>query len=98
MAGAAGWRSRRLRAHCEHCRGDVVGLGVAQRPTVEQEASLTDDSDDRRVVEAERRRERLLDGAGEARDLRERERAAADAPDRLLELSADARRQPLGTL
>ena len=39
--------------------------------------------------------ERLLDRARGARQLRERKRAAADARDRLLDLAADERREPL---
>ena len=42
------------------------------------------------------RRQPLLDGAGEARQLGERQRAAADAADRLLDLAADGRGEPLG--
>ncbi len=45
---------------------------------------------------AQRGRERLLDRAGERRQLGERQRAAADAADRLLDLAADARREALG--
>ena len=42
--------------------------------------------------------ERLLDGAREARELDERQRAAADAGHRLLDRSVDESGQPLGPL
>ena len=45
---------------------------------------------------AERLGERFLDRAGEARQLRQRQRAAADAADRLFDLAADRFGQPLG--
>ena len=46
--------------------------------------------------DAQRRRERLLDRAREARQLRERQRAAADAADRLLDGAADERGEAFG--
>ena len=52
---------------------------------------------DRRLAEPERRGELLLDRAREALELGERQRAAADAGDGLLDLPADELRQPLGT-
>ena len=50
-----------------------------ERPAVEQEPAVADDPDDGRLAGAQRRRERLLDRAREARQLGERQRAAADA-------------------
>ena len=50
-----------------------------------------------RVAEPKRRGELLLDRAGGARQLRERERPAADAGDGLLDLAADEPRQALGS-
>ena len=76
--------------------GDLVDLGVGERAAVEQQPAVADDADDRRLAGAQRRRERLLDGAGEARQLGQRQRAAADAADGLLDLAADERREPLG--
>ena len=52
--------------------------------------------DHRRVVGAQRRRQLLLDRAGVARELGERERAAADAGDRFLHRAADGLRKSLG--
>ena len=43
-------------------------------------------------------RKRLLDRAGERRQLGERERSAADATDRLLDLAADGGGEPLGAV
>src|SRR5581483_6217725 len=78
-----------------HRVGDLVGLRVGERAAVEQKAPVTDDADDRRLAETKRLRELLLDGAGDARKLRERERAAADTRDRLLDGSAGALGKPL---
>src|SRR4051794_21930019 len=89
------WPERRLPAHGEDGGGDLVGLVVRQRPAVEQKASFADDADDGRLVDAQRRGERLLDGAGEARHLGERERAATDAADGLLDVAADPTGKPL---
>ena len=52
---------------------------VRERAHVEQQPPVADDADDGRLAGAERVGERLLDGAGEARQLGERQRAAADA-------------------
>ena len=60
---------------------------------VEQQAAVADDADDRGLAKPERRGERLLDRAGDARQLGERQRTAADARDRLLDLAADERRR-----
>ena len=54
------------------------------------------DADDRRVAGAQRARQLLLDRAGEARQLGQRQRAAADPRDGLLDLAGDAFGQPLG--
>ena len=79
----------------EHGGGDLVGLGVRQRAAVQQQSAVADDADDRRLTVSERLGERLLDRAGEARQLGQRKRAAADAADRLLDLAADRSGQPL---
>ena len=76
------------------CR-DLLCLGVAERPAVEQEPAVAHDADHRRLAGTQRRGELLLDGAGEARQLGQRERPAADAADRLLDLSAGQLGQPL---
>ena len=54
-------------------RGGFVGLGVRERAAVEQQAAVADDSDHGRVAAAKRLGEGLLDRAGEARQLRERQ-------------------------
>ena len=77
--------------------GDLVELAVGERAAVEQAAARRG----RRRRRAARRVRSgaasvLLDRAGEARQLGERERAAADAGDRLLDRAADERREPLG--
>ena len=77
-------------------RRDLVHLGVGHRAAVEQAAAVADDGDDRRLARAQRRGELLLDGAGEARQLGQRQRAAADAGDRLLDRAADEHGEPLG--
>jgi hypothetical protein len=46
---------------------DLVDLAPRECPDVEEEATVTDDSDDRRVADAERVEELLLDRAREAR-------------------------------
>ena len=74
-------------------RRDLVDLAVGERADVEQEPAVAHDPDDRRLAGAERIEQRLLDRAGEARELLQRERAAADAGDRLLDLAADAGRR-----
>ncbi len=51
----------------------------------------------RRLVRAQRLGELLLDRAGEARQLGQRQRAAADTRDGLLDLAADCGGEPLGT-
>ena len=66
-----------------------------ERAAVEQQPAVADDADDRRLADAQRRRELLLERAREARQLGERQRAAADARDRLLDLAAGERREPL---
>ena len=75
---------------------DLVDLGVRERAAVEERPPVANDRDHRRLAAPERLRERLLDGAGRARQLGERERAAADARDGLLHLAADERGEPLG--
>ena len=69
-----------------------VGEGAA----VEQRAAVADDRDHGRLVATERRSELLLDGAGEARQLGERERTAPDPRDRLLDLAACRLGEPFG--
>ena len=78
--------------------GDLVDLVRRQRARVEQQAAVADDPDDRRVAQPEHRRETLLDRARGARELGQRERAAADPGDGLLDLAADEAREPLGPL
>ena len=71
-------------------------VGVGERAAVEQEPAVADDADHRRLALPQRRGERLLDRAGEARQLGERQRAAADAGDRLLDRAAGQLREALG--
>ena len=71
-------------------------LRVGDGAAVEEEPSVADDPDHRRLAEPQRRRERLLERAGEALELGERQRATADARHRLLDRPAGERRQPLG--
>ena len=85
--------SVRLRRHRRHSDGrdscgDLVGLVVGERPAVEQRAPVADDGDHRRLVHAEGGGQLLLDGTGEARQLGQRQRAAADARDGLLDGAA----------
>ena len=82
--------------HRVHGRRGLVDLVVGEGQAVEQQPAVADDADERRLAGAQRRRERLLDRAGEARQLGERERAAADAADRLLDGAADRGCEPLG--
>ena len=84
------------RAMCAHRACDLVELILADRSAVEEEPSVAHDPDDRRVAEAKRLRERLIDRARERRQLGERQRSAADAGDRLLHLASDGRREALG--
>ena len=78
-----------------HGARHVVDVLGAQRPRVEQQPAVAHDPDHRRVAEPQRRGELLLDRARDARQLRERERAAADTRHGLLDLPADERRQPV---
>ena len=67
-------------------RGGGLGqLVVGERAAVEQEPPVADDPDDRRIACPQRRGELLLDRARVAPQLRERQRAAADARDGLLD-------------
>ena len=84
----SGMRARRAAAS--------LGLVVGQRQAVEEEAAVADDAHHRRVARAQRLGERLLDRAREARELGERQRAAADAADGLLDLAARRGGEPLG--
>src|SRR5262245_58451404 len=68
--------------------GDLDRLAVRERPAVEQEPPVAHDPDDRRLAEPQREREPLLHRAGSALDLGERQRPAADAGHRLLDLAA----------
>ncbi len=77
-----------------HGGRDLVDLVIPQRAAVEQELAVAHDADDGRIADAERRRERLLDRACEALDLRERQRATADPRDRLLDGAADKGSEP----
>ena len=52
--------------------GDLLDLGIRQRAAVEEQAPVADDADDRRLAEPKGSRQRLLDGARETRQLRER--------------------------
>ena len=74
---------------------DLVGLCVRQGPAVEQRSTVPHERDDRGLASPEALGELLLDGARSARELGEWKRAAPDARDRLLDLSADACGQPL---
>ena len=56
----------------EHGPRDLVDLVVGERPRIEQEAAVSDDSDDGRLAHAQLVREPLLDGARGARQLGER--------------------------
>ena len=78
--------------------GDLVDLVRRQRARIQQQAAVADDPDDRRVSQPEHRRETLLDRARGARELGQRERAAADPGDGLLDLPADEPGEPLGPL
>src|SRR5437867_6365387 len=75
------------RTGCRDGCGDFPGLLVRKRAAVEQETTVADHADNRRVAGPQRGGELLLDRAGEARELRERERAAADPRDGFLDLA-----------
>ena len=77
---------------------DLVDLAVGKRPHVEQQSPVANNPDDGRLAGPERVEQRLLDSAREARQLRERECAAAGPGDRLLDLAADQACQPLSSL
>ena len=89
-------RSHAVRAAT--ARADLVDLAVGERAHVEQQPAVAHDPDDGRLAGAQRIEQRLLDRAGEARQLRERKRAAADPGHRLLDLAADEAREALGPL
>src|SRR6478752_8251812 len=76
--------------------GDLVQIRVGERPAVEEQPAVAYDPDHGRFALPQRRGQALVDGAGEARQLRERQRAAADAGDRLLDRSTCQLRKPLG--
>ena len=78
--------------------GDLVDLVRRQRARVQQQAAVAHDPDDRRVAQPELGARLLLDRARGARELGQRERAAADPRDGLLDLPADEPREPLGAL
>ena len=90
LAGRSPSRARSSNRGC-----DLVDLAVCERAAVEEEAAVADDADHRRVARAQRGRERLLDGARERLELRERQRPAADARDGLLDVASDGGREPL---
>ena len=75
----------------------LVHLGIRQRSAVEQQLPVPDDPDDRRLRGAEWYSELLLHGAGEARNLREWQRTAADTRDGLLDRASDQRRESFCT-
>src|SRR5581483_7240991 len=58
--------------------------------------AVADDAEERRLAGPQRSGQRLLERAREARQLGERQRAAADAADRLLDLAGRRRSEPLG--
>ena len=92
-----GSRRRTLGARAATARGgDLVDLAVGERAHVEEQAAVAHDPDDGRLAGAERVEQRLLDRAGKARELLERQRSAADAGDRLLDLAADEAGEALG--
>src|SRR5262245_57041691 len=76
----------------------LVGLVVRERPTVEQQPAVPDDPDDRRLADPERECELLLDRARRARDLGERQRAAAHPRNGLLHLAPHGCREALCAL
>ncbi len=82
--------------HARTAAATSPSVVVGERAAVEQELPVADDPDDGRLADAKRRRERLVDRAREARQLGERERAAADARDRLLDRAADELCESLG--
>ncbi|CAN5627816.1 hypothetical protein BH20ACT14_BH20ACT14_09340 [soil metagenome] len=73
----------------------LVDLVVAEGAAVQKRAAVADDRDHRRVSEPERLGELLLDCAGRALQLGERERAASDSGDCLLDLASYELRKPL---
>ena len=79
-----------------HRGGHLGRLGIRQRAAVQEEAAVPDDADHRRIVEPEPRCESLLDGAGERRELRERQRAAPCPRDGLLDFAPDGGGEALG--
>ena len=79
-----------------HSCGDLVRLGVGERSAVEQRASVADDGDHWRLVRPQRAGQLLLDRAGEARQLGQRQRAASYPRDGLLDGAAGRRGETLG--
>src|SRR6188474_1605438 len=76
-------------ARLQHRARGLVHLGVGERPRVEEQSAVADDAEHGRVAQPKRCGKRLLDRAGGARELREREGAATHAGDGLLHLAAD---------
>src|SRR3954453_15244445 len=71
------------RAHGLDRARDFLDVAVRERAAVEQEPAVAHDRDDWWIGGAKRRRELLIERAREARQLGERQRAAAGAGDRL---------------
>ena len=90
-----GYRVREGAPGGHDCRGHLFDLGIAQRAAVEQQPAVANDADHRRVALTERGCELLLDGAGEARQLSQRQRAAADSGDGFLDLAPHCSGQTL---
>ena len=90
-------RGRSSAGRLDGCR-DLLCLGVAQRPAVEQEPTVAHDADHRRLACTQRCGELLLDRAGEAGQLGERERPASDAADRILDLPAGELEETVGRI
>src|SRR5579875_2688868 len=77
----------RVPAGADGC-GGLVRLGVREGQAVEQQAAVAHHADEGRLPLAERRRQLLGQGAGEARELGQGQGAPADPSDRRLDLAA----------
>ena len=79
-----------------HARTAAATSSISSSPSVRQSSSSLPSRTipiTGVLVQPQRRREALLDRAGEGRELGQRQRAAADARDRLLDRAADERRR-----
>ena len=94
QSSASGGKRAHSRAAVTAAATSSTSASVSVRQSSRSRPSRTT-PDDRRVADPQRPGQVLFDGAGEARQLGERKRSAAGAADRLLDLAAHERGEPL---